>query len=396
MSIDTSKRAFWLIAILVLFFLLLLLCVLLWLMICHPEIVPKTDTFGAFWVRNFSILIAAFAFAASTLAAAYNALEQRNLRYMENYPYLEVFPILSVDPLPLPIPRADVPPELLSFNTDYLEKVAPAHPAPASAVEFRYLGIALRNVGHGTVTKVFIEGSAEVPGRGPAPIPFTIKRRFNLLPGATSAFTLLPIAALPQYRVRLGSLEYFGHFVTLRDFDGPKLFEDTFPFEVPPERRDILFSDHFESPPAGQGWTMDFWGMWQPNQFCFVPQPTSDDHFLILTGDPAQFLQYNHFNGQGGAFRDFPSIMSYGQTVKVTAYIRATPMATATVALWCHDLVPNPKNRYSDSITPTEDWQELSMLYTSTQSPNLRVHLLYSPGAGQIQVDRVVIEGLYT
>lgn len=50
----------------------------------------------------------------------------------------------------------------------------------------------------------------------------------------------------------------------------------------------------------------------------------------------------------------------------------------------------------SEKITPQTDWQELSMLYTSTQTPNLRVHLHYFPGEGEIHVDKVTVEGLYT
>ena len=64
------------------------------LMLAFPNIVPTSETYGSFWIKNLSLLIAAFAFAFSALAATYNALEQRSLRYMENYPYLELFPVL--------------------------------------------------------------------------------------------------------------------------------------------------------------------------------------------------------------------------------------------------------------------------------------------------------------
>jgi hypothetical protein len=147
---------------------------------------------------------------------------------------------------------------------------------------------------------------------------------------------------------------------------------------------------------VGQGWTLDFWGTWRPTDYCFVPLPTQDDHFLVLAGDTAKFSAIPHFKGQGGAFRDLPDTLPYGSTVKVTATVRSLPGTTASLALWCHDLAPIPKNRYSAPIVPSSDWQDISILYTGTQTRNLRVHLLYTPGAGEIHVDKVLVEGLYT
>lgn len=69
---------------------------------------------------------------------------------------------------------------------------------------------------------------------------------------------------------------------------------------------------------------------------------------------------------------------------------------TASIQIWCHDMATNPKNRSSRQMTPSDDWQEISMLYTCTQTPHLRIHLLYFPGDGEIHVDKVTVERLYT
>ena len=396
MSLMSFKRALVLASILVAVFLSLVLAVYVWLACKHPEIIPPSETFGSFWLKNFSILIASAALATTALAAAYNAVEQRTLRYMENYPYLEIFPILTVDPLPLPIPRYDLPPELATFNQDYLHAVAPAHTTLASDTSFRYLAMMLRNAGKGTVTKAFISGKAEVPGVGRPPVKFSIARRLNLAPGGSIPFTVLPIAGLPRYKLSLDEVKYHGHFVELHDFDGPREYSDEFPFEVPQERTVTLFFDHFVDVPAGQGWVLDFWGQWQPTNYCLVPLPTGDRHYLQLSGNSALFAQFPHFNNQMGAYKDLDGALQYGVTVRVSAFVASLPGTTAAIQLWCHDIMPNPKNRYSATITPSESGQIIEMLYTSTQAPTLRIHLLYTPGEGGILVDWARVEGLAT
>ena len=137
--------------------------------------------------------------------------------------------------------------------------------------------------------RLLLKGTAEVPGVGLPPTPFKIIRRSNLFPGGAWPFTILPIARLPEYKVVLTSLEYQGHFVTLKDFDGKKEFHDKHPFEGPQEQKVIIFQDHFEDIPAGQGWVLDFWGQWRPTEYCYVPQPSGDNHYLLLKGDLALF-----------------------------------------------------------------------------------------------------------
>jgi len=163
---------------------------------------------------------------------------------------------------------------------------------------------------------------------------------------------------------------------------------------VPPERREKLFSDEFENAPTGLGWVLDFWGSWGPTDNIHVPIPSGNEHYLILRGDTTQYKE--HFQGQAGVYKDLPKSMSRGQTVQINVRVRATPGTTAQLQIWCHDMAIESKNRYSRPISPGTDWEEITMLYTSTQAPDLRVHLLYFPGMGEIHVDRVSVEGLYT
>jgi hypothetical protein len=396
MNYKRAHLAFRIIAIVVMFFITGVFAIFIFLMIARPDTIPASETFASFWVKNFSLLIAALAFAASTLASAYNALEQRHLRFMENYPYLEIFPILTVDPLPLPVPKLELPNELKTFNVDYLKRVAPSQEHNPSAIEFGYCALVLRNVGHGIVTRATIEGVAEIPNRGIPPVEFKIDRQVNLPPGNSLPFTLLPISGLPEYKILLKSIRYYGHFVKLTEFDGNKEIIGEHPYEIPIEQRVSLLDEDFVIFPAGQGWILDFWGQWKPTSYIFVPQPTQNEHYLVLSGDNSVFAEIPHFNNQSGAYKDMKEVLAYGQTVEITARVCSAPGTTSSMQLWCHDLAPNPKNRYTEPVTPSQDWQELSMLYTSTQSSNLRVHLLYTPGAGQIYVDRVRVERLYT
>jgi len=88
MKFEWSKILFWIITIAIGIFLLAVISLYIYLFLMQPNIVPQSETFASFWLKNFSLIIAALAFSASALAAAYNSLEQRHLRYMENYPYL--------------------------------------------------------------------------------------------------------------------------------------------------------------------------------------------------------------------------------------------------------------------------------------------------------------------
>jgi hypothetical protein len=101
-------------------------------------------------------------------------------------------------------------------------------------------------------------------------------------------------------------------------------------------------------------------------------------------------------NDQMGAYKDLDGILEYGVTVRVSAQVRSVPGTTASIQLWCHDNAPNAKNRYSAPITPSAAGETIQMLYTATHTSRLRVHLLYTPGQGAIQVDSVLVEGLAT
>jgi hypothetical protein len=396
MDLSKTKIVYRIITIVVGLFVLAILSLFIYLMVKRPDIIPPSETFASFWVRNFSILIAAFAFAASTLASAYNALEDRHLRFMENYPYLEIFPILSVDVLPLPVPKSDFPDGMETFNDEYLKSVAPSQVHKPSAIEFRHCALVLRNVGKGIVTRVTIEGKAEVPGIGFQPVNFKVDRRFNLAPGGTCPFTILPISGLPEYKIQLTSVRYYGHFVDLKEFEGSNEIQGKHPFEIPIGQRDILLYEEFVNIPVGQGWVLDFWGQWKPTDYIFIPPPSQNEHFLLLSGNNEVFSRFPHYNNQAGAYKDLMDVLSYGQTVEITAKVRSITGTAASIQLWCHDLAPNTKNRYTEPIVPSSDWQELSMLYTSTQTSNLRLHVLYTPGAGEIHVDSIKVEKLHT
>lgn len=75
-----------------------------YLMIFQPQMVPKDENFLSFWLKNSTVLFAALTFTFSALSMIQNSLEQRHLRFMENYPYLEISSFLSVWPFPLPFP----------------------------------------------------------------------------------------------------------------------------------------------------------------------------------------------------------------------------------------------------------------------------------------------------
>ncbi len=368
-----------------------------YLMIFQPQMVPKDENFLSFWLKNSIVLFTALSFIFTALSSIRNSIEQRNLRLIENYPYLEISSFLSLWSFPLPYPRYDVPNELKDFATDFWNTVAPSQPfreLPADT-NFRYFGLILRNVGHGRITRIVIAGTAEITEVMNSAKSFYVDRMVNLAPDQTLNITLIPITNIPSFLVKIDRIEYEGHFDKMTRFYGPRQFERKAPFtDFSSEARETLFLDHFEAPPAGAGWVLDFWGQWGPTDYMNVPPPSGDDHYLVIRGNTDLFAE--HHKQQGGAFKDLLNIFSTGETVKVTATVKAHPGTTAKIRLWCHDNTEEGKSSYSDEITPSIDRQELSVLYTCRRSPNLRIHLLYAPGAGEIQVDKVLLEKLHT
>jgi len=103
-------------------------------------------------------------------------------------------------------------------------------------------------------------GKVKVPGRGFPEQAFTVDRRFNINPNTTIPFTLFPISGLPEYKVEISKVIYYGYFTKISDFTGQKEFRETYPYSIPPERMETIFFDEFVNIPAGQGWVMDFLG----------------------------------------------------------------------------------------------------------------------------------------
>lgn len=285
----------------------------------------------------------------------------------------------------------------MNFNTDYWQKVAPAQSFQEleADTDFRYFGLTLRNVGHGRITRIIIDGTAEVTDVMNDPKSFHIDRRVNLPPEHTLSFTVLPITKVANFLVSIGHVEYEGHFSKMTQFYGPRQFRRKAPFtDFSSEERESLFLEDFENPPIGAAWMLDFWGKWGPTEYMYVPPPNGDDHYLIMRGNEALFA--DHHKKQGGAFNDLLNVFLIGETVKVTAIVRSQQVTTAKIRLWCHDNTEEGKSSFSEEITPKKDWQELSVLYTCRRAPNLRIHLLYTPGTGEIQVDKVLVEKLHT
>ena len=89
------------------------------------------------------------------------------------------------------------------------------------------------------------------------------------------------------------------------------------------------------------------------------------------------------------------AILKVGNRYKVSCFARALPNTTGRFQLWCHDNIEkgsSTENSYAVSYyTPSVEGERCSLVFEAKTNGNIRVHLQYSPGEGQIEVSDIRI-----
>jgi len=108
-----------------------------------------------------------------------------------------------------------------------------------------------------------------------------------------------------------------------------------------------------------------------------------------------------HFSGKGekeedGAHIDLMDSLKIGKEYKVECYAKSIVRTTGSIQIWCHDKIDksisNGESSKSDKVTPSKNGQVISMTFTAKYNNNLRCHLQYFPGDGDITVEWLKIK----
>jgi hypothetical protein len=98
-----------------------------------------------------------------------------------------------------------------------------------------------------------------------------------------------------------------------------------------------------------------------------------------------------------GCHINLKDILKVGSIYKVSCFVKAQPNTTGKFQLWCHDNLgkePNGTDAAIPYATPSVGGERCSLRFEAKYNTNLRIHLQYYPGQGQIEVSDVKINEL--
>lgn len=96
-----------------------------------------------------------------------------------------------------------------------------------------------------------------------------------------------------------------------------------------------------------------------------------------------------------GSHVNLANILKIGKIYVVSCFVRALPGTTAEFQLWCHDNIgvePYGSENAIPYATPAIEGSRCNLRFVATQNTNLRIHLQYRPGNGQIEVSDIRIK----
>jgi hypothetical protein len=255
----------------------------------------------------------------------------------------------------------------------------------------------LKNQGQGIITHVEFDLEISVPQTNYRKV-VSFARAFSLAHDECRNYVIAPIWILPRFNVRLKKTQYMDVFGKYDHVSGSTELSEQRPFEVPEKQKKLIFLDDFKDQPRGKGWLIDYWVRNQPSELMRIEVPNAYRHDLVFRGDATIWDSLlGNVNQHSGAFIDIPNLPP-DTTFEIMAVARAEAGTTAKVKLWCHDRHPifDAKSRETVTKTPSTDAQgeNFRMLYTTTDSGWIRIHLHYVPGQGSIEIDKVSVRQL--
>lgn len=98
--------------------------------------------------------------------------------------------------------------------------------------------------------------------------------------------------------------------------------------------------------------------------------------------------------GEDGSNININDFLDIGKTYEISCYAKSNPDTTALFRLWCHDQTGSIQSRVSvttDFKTPSIQGEMINLNFKASFNRNVRIHLQYKPGQGQIEISSVKI-----
>lgn len=98
-------------------------------------------------------------------------------------------------------------------------------------------------------------------------------------------------------------------------------------------------------------------------------------------------------NGNDGSHKDFLNHLEIGSTYEIECSVKSAVNTTGKFQLWCHDKLSEISGVSVSTPykTPSINGEIISLIFKSEYNENIRIHLQYTPGQGQIEVSYVKI-----
>jgi len=351
---------------------------------------PPSQPFWMFWLPYIGVAGNVIYIAIWAVLTTYTAEEQTLIRRVQFHPVLETRFIKSVDKIGEEIQETETIAEEYS-------KLVTGQPAPQSKdIDLRYLILLVRNQGQGIISRVEFDIEVIVPQTTYKRV-LKFAKELQLAHNEQKAYVVTPIWNFPRFEVALKSLKYSDFFGEYNRAAGEQKIAEQRPFAVPENRKNLIFLEEFTDLPRGKGWVIDYWGKGEPSDLMRIVAEYRK-HVLVFRGNQDAWDKVRgNKNQQSGAFLDFTGLPPE-TTFEISARVRSEPGTTGKFKLWCHDIhwLMNSKDRDTGESTPPigTEFETVSMLYTTTNSGRLRIHLHYVPGDGAIEIDGVILRQL--
>lgn len=116
-----------------------------------------------------------------------------------------------------------------------------------------------------------------------------------------------------------------------------------------------------------------------------------------IVGDKMIFTGTYAPKGTDGSHIDLNNLLEIGKEYEISCFTKSCDQTDGKFQLWCHDKTgakPNGASAATSFKTPSIKGEMVKLKFRAEYNNNIRIHLQYTPGKGQIEVSDVKITEL--
>ncbi|MFW5804318.1 MAG: hypothetical protein ACOCWG_03695 [bacterium] len=136
-----------------------------------------------------------------------------------------------------------------------------------------------------------------------------------------------------------------------------------------------------EKIPINNLWRLNHWG----------------SNCASIVGNKMIFEGTSAPKAKDGSHIDLNNILEIGMTYEISCFAKSNVNTTGMFQLWCHDktgVKPDGSHSATPYKTPKTEGELIKLNFKAEYNKNIRIHLQYTPGQGQIEVSEIKISKL--